>query len=95
MGAPRNLSRSQANRDRRLVHGLDTARRLSIRRAGHLHHFGVGRPHAGTPVLILTDPDTVTVINPTTGEVLSEHDIDPTHTHWRTKNKSPGGWPRL
>ncbi len=40
--------------------------------------------HAGSPVLILTDPTTVTVIDTTTGQALSEHDIDPTRAYWRT-----------
>lgn len=74
---------------------VDTAGHLSLRRAGRMHHLGVGRAHAGTPVLILTDPTTVTVINTTTGQVLSEHDIDPTRAYWRNKNKSPGRWPGL
>ncbi|WP_203567179.1 hypothetical protein [Aestuariimicrobium ganziense] len=46
-------------------------------------------------VTILADDTTVTVLATTTGEVLSEHDIDPTRAYWRNKNKSPGRWPRL
>ena len=60
-----------------------------------MHHLGVGRAYAGTPALILTDPTTVTVINTTTGQVPSEHDIDPNRTYRRNKYKSPGQWPRL
>jgi hypothetical protein len=44
-------------------------------------------------VTILIDAQTVTVINQDTGEVLSEHTIDPDHSYWRNQHKPPGGWP--
>jgi hypothetical protein len=43
-----------------------------------MHHLGVGAVHAGQAVTILIDADTVTVLHTDTGEVLSEHAIDPT-----------------
>ncbi|MCT1460404.1 hypothetical protein M3G03_12810, partial [Aestuariimicrobium sp. p3-SID1156] len=49
--------------------------------------------NATQPVLILADPASLTVIHATTGEVLSEHTIDPTKGYWRNTNKAPGRWP--
>jgi hypothetical protein len=51
----------------------DRLGKISLRRAGRMHHLGVGPGHAGSAVTILIDPDTVTVIHRHTGEVLSEH----------------------
>ena len=72
----------------RLDH-IDDGGKVSLRRTGRMHHFGVGAHHRGTPVLILIDATTATVTNRTTGEILSEHNIDPTRIYWRTRTKSP------
>ena len=58
-----------------------------------MHHLGIGYAHRGQPVLILIDATTATVIHRTTGEVLSEHTIDPDQAYWRNKNREPGRWP--
>ena len=58
-----------------------------------MHHLGIGYAHRGTPILILIDTTTVTVTHRTTGEILSEHDIDNTRVYWRNKNREPGRWP--
>jgi transposase InsO family protein len=76
----------------RLDH-IDTGGKVSLRRAGRMHHLGVGYRHRGQPVLLLAAPTTITVVHRTTGEVLSEHDIDPTRTYWRNKKQEPGRWP--
>ena len=68
--------------------------KISLRRAGRMHHLGVGAAHAGSVVTILIDPDTVTVINQDTGEVLSKHIIDPDRSYWRNQHKPPSRWPR-
>ena len=68
--------------------------KISLRRAGRIHHLGIGAAHAGSVVTILIDPDTVTVINQDTGEVLSRHIIDPDRNYWRNQHKPPGQWPR-
>lgn len=72
---------------------IDDGGKVSLRRAGRMHHLGVGAQHRGTPILILIDANTATVTNRTTGEILSEHHIDPTRIYWRNKNKEPGRWP--
>ncbi len=77
------------------VDRVDQFGKLTLRRAGKLHHLGIGRHHANRPALILTDHTTVIVTDHTTGEVLSHHTIDPSRNYWRNNNRSPGRWPGL
>ena len=70
-------------------------REVSIRRAGRMHHLGIGAAHRGKEILAITDTTSVTVIELRTGEILSTHDIDPARAYWRNKQKSPGRWPGL
>jgi transposase InsO family protein len=72
---------------------LDTKGKMSIRRAGRMHHLGVGAAHARKRVLALADDHHITVTDLTTGEVLSQHLIEPHKTYWRNQNKEPGRWP--
>jgi transposase InsO family protein len=72
---------------------LDTKGKMSLRRAGRMHHLGVGTPHARKRVLALADNHHITVIELDTGEVLSTHLIQPEKTYWRNQNKKPGRWP--
>ena len=74
---------------------VDANGKVSIRRAGRMHHLGVGSAHCGKEIIAITDPATVTVIELRTGEVLSAHDIDPARDYWRNKQRSPGRWPGL
>lgn len=76
----------------RLDH-VDQHGAISLRRAGRMHHLGVGARHRGTPVLILLDATTATVSNRTTGEILSRHTIDPDRDYWRNTDREPGRWP--
>ena len=72
---------------------VDRLGKISIRRAGCMHHLGVGAAHPGSAVTVLIDPDTATVIHTDTGEVLSQHTIDPDRSYWRNQHKPPGRWP--
>jgi hypothetical protein len=72
---------------------LDTKGKMTLRRAGRMHHLGIGTPHARKRVLALADDQHVTVIELETGEVLSTHLIQPNKTYWRNQNKEPGRWP--
>ncbi len=72
---------------------VDTWGKVSLRRAGRMHHLGVGYAHRGTRILAIADDTTVTVINLTTAEILSHHDIDPTKNYWRNTQRTPGRWP--
>jgi transposase InsO family protein len=72
---------------------LDPKGKMSIRRAGRMHHLGVGTPHARKRVLALADEHHITVIELDTGEILSTHLIEPARAYWRNQNKKPGRWP--
>lgn len=73
---------------------LDPAGAMSFRRAGRMHHLGIGTIHARKRVLAIADETTVTVIALETAEILSTHLIEPTKTYWRNQQRAPGRWPR-
>jgi transposase InsO family protein len=54
---------------------------ISLRRAGHLHHIGIGRAHAGKTVLALIDDLDIRVIDTTTGQLLRHLTLDPTRNY--------------
>jgi transposase InsO family protein len=72
---------------------LDSKGHMSLRRAGRMHHLGVGYAHARKRVLAFADDQQVTVADLTTGEVLSVHQIDPSRAYWRNQQRAPGRWP--
>ncbi len=72
---------------------VDTWGKVSFRRAGRMHHLGVGNAHRGTKILAIADDTTVTVIKLETGEILSTNNIDPAKTYWRNTQRAPGRWP--
>jgi transposase InsO family protein len=76
----------------RLDH-VDLGGKISLRRAGRMHHLGIGAAHARKPVTILITDHQATVIDRTTGELLATNTIDPTRTYWRNNEKQPGRWP--
>jgi transposase InsO family protein len=73
---------------------VDPDGHVSIRRAGRMHHLGLGRRHTGKRVLAIADETTITVIHLDTGEILSEHHINPTRGYWRNQLQPPGRWPQ-
>jgi hypothetical protein len=56
---------------------IDADGKVTLRVNGRLHHIGIGRTHARTPVLLLVQDLHVRVINAATGELLRELVIDP------------------
>jgi transposase InsO family protein len=72
---------------------LDTKGRMTLRRAGRMHHLGIGTAHARKRVLAFADDHQITVAELATGEILSVHLIEPDKTYWRNQNKEPGRWP--
>jgi transposase InsO family protein len=85
-GGPRGHYRLRYDR-------LDELGKMSFRRAGRMHHLGVGYAHARKRVLAIADDNTVTVTELQTGEILSTHQIEPTKTYWRNTQRAPGRWP--
>jgi transposase InsO family protein len=73
---------------------LDTKGKMTIRRAGRMHHLGIGTAHARKRVLAFADEHHITVADLTTGEILSVHLIESDKTYWRNQNNDPGRWPR-
>jgi transposase InsO family protein len=72
---------------------LDSKGRMTFRRAGKMHHLGLGVAHARKRVLAFADDTHVTVTDLPTGEVLSRHLIQPDRSYWRNQSKEPGRWP--
>ena len=73
---------------------VDTWGKVSFRRAGKMHHLGVGYRYRGLQILAIADNTTVTVIELTTSEILSTHLIEPGKNYWRNTQRAPGRWPR-
>jgi len=67
--------------------------KMSLRRAGRMHHLGIGAHQRGKRIPALIDETTVTVIHLDTGEILSTHDINPNRSYWRNNQQEPGRWP--
>ena len=66
---------------------------MTIRRAGGMHHLGVGAAHARKRVLAFADEHHITVADLATGEILSTHQIEPDKSYWRNQMREPGRWP--
>lgn len=60
---------------------VDKTGALSLRRAGRMHHIGIGRAHAGKTVLMLIDDLDIRVIDKTTGEILRHLTLDPSRDY--------------
>ena len=73
---------------------IDNTGKVSIRRAGKMHHLGIGTAHHGKEILAIADAHEITVIELRTSEILSTHDINPNRSYWRNKQRNPGRWPR-
>jgi transposase InsO family protein len=56
---------------------VDTDGKLTLRHAGRLHHIGIGRTHARTPILMLINGCDIRIIHATTGEIIRELILNP------------------
>jgi transposase InsO family protein len=81
--------RAADTHDRVRTDKIDKSGTVTLRVAGKLRHIGIGRPHAGTHVLLLAQDLHVRVIHATTGELLRELDIDPTRDYQPRGHTSP------
>jgi transposase InsO family protein len=68
---------------------IDDGGAVTLRVNGRLHHIGVGRTHARTPVILLVQDLHVRVVNAATGELLRELTIDPRRDYQPT-GRPPG-----
>jgi hypothetical protein len=78
--APNPTSRTDTH-DRLRRDKIDKTGCVTLRIAGKLRHIGIGRPHAGTHVLLLVHDHDVRIINAATGEILRELTIDLTRDY--------------
>ena len=56
---------------------IDETGAVSLRRAGRMHHIGIGRAHKGVAVIMLIDDLDIRVINTQTGQLLRTLTLDP------------------
>ncbi len=63
---------------------VDKSGRITLRVAGRLHHIGIGRTLAGTPVLVLVHDLHVRIVQAATGELLRNLVVDPTRDYQGT-----------
>ena len=68
---------------------VDSKGAITLRRAGRLHHLGIGAAHARRRVLAIVDEREVTVVALETGEVLSTHRIEPERPTGATNDETP------
>ena len=55
---------------------IDSNGKLTLRHNSRLHHIGMGRRHAGTPVLLLVHDRHIRVLS-TSGQLLRDLTLDP------------------
>jgi hypothetical protein len=67
---------------------IDRTGAISLRRAGRMHHIGIGRTHAGRRVLLLINDLHIRVIDTTTDEVLRHLTLNPTRDY-QPRHKGP------
>jgi transposase InsO family protein len=81
--------RAADTHDRVRTDRIDRTGLVSLRYSGRLHHIGIGRPHAGTRVLLLVQDLNIRVINAGTGELLRELILNPDRDYQPT-GRPPG-----
>lgn len=69
---------------------IDDHGKLTLRVHGHLHHIGIGRTHARTPVIMLIADLDVRVVHALTGELLRELTIDTTRDYQPQQRQQAG-----
>lgn len=71
---------------------VDADGKLTLRHNGRLHHIGIGRTHARTPVIMLIHDLDIHIINADTGELLRELTLDPTRDYQPTGKDPYAKW---
>lgn len=62
---------------------------IAVRIAGRLHHIGIGRTHARTPVIMLIADLDIRIVHAITGELLRELTLDPTRDYQPQQRNKP------
>ncbi|MCU1394473.1 MAG: transposase [Ilumatobacteraceae bacterium] len=63
---------------------VDNSGTVTLRHNGRLHHIGIGRTHARTPIILLIADLDIRIIHAATGEILRELTLDPTRDYQPT-----------
>ena len=84
--------RSTERHDRVRHDRVDTDGKLTLRVNGRLHHIGIGRTHARTPVILLVQDLDVRIIHAATGELLRELTINPARDYQPTGKDRYARW---
>jgi hypothetical protein len=72
---------------------IDDTGSVTLRVNGRLHHIGIGRTHARTPVILLVHDLHMRVVHAATGELLRELTIDP-RRDYQPRGLPPGPAPK-
>jgi transposase InsO family protein len=76
-------------RSRTRTDTVDNSGKISLRRNGKLHHLGAGPGNSKRKVFLIIDTRHVIVTDYRSGEIISEHTIEPARTYWpNTLNKN-------
>ena len=67
---------------------IDTNGKLTLRYNSRLHHIGLGRQHAATPVLLLVHDRHVRILT-TSGQLLRDFELDPTRDYQPQQRETP------
>lgn len=76
--------RGDDSHDRVRRDSVDKSGRITLRVGGRLHHIGLGRTLARTPVVVLVHDLEVRVVHAATGELMRSLVIDPTKDYQAT-----------
>lgn len=68
---------------------VDRDGKLTLRYQGKLHHIGIGRAHAQTPIIMLINDRHIKIIATTTGEILRDFHLDPTRNYQPQNTRNP------
>jgi transposase InsO family protein len=68
---------------------VDSNGKLTLRHNGNLHHIGIGRTHARTPVLMLIQDLDIHIVHAHTGELLRQLILDPTKDYQPQNAENP------
>lgn len=64
---------------------VDEYGKLSLRRAGKMHHMGVGASNRGKSVTVIISGKAIMVVEKATGEILGEYEVDASRNYWANK----------
>ncbi len=87
---PKAQPASQPSTEYRIRHDtVGTTGKVTLRRAGRMHHIGIGRPHKGTPVVMIIDDLDIRIINTQTGEQLRHLQLNPNRDYQPQNKQNP------